>query len=151
MSVHSFVGFMADFPEGDPDDRPFGRELAEFVRAGLLSAGFEVSVQADCVWAWSLRTHHAGWTIETTVGLVDDTDSDPPRQWLVTNDCGIPLAKKLFGGEVARRARDGALLRFCSALHEHISSDDRFSHVFWYDPETFDGPDDQPTESPQGP
>ena len=82
--------------------------------------------------------------MHTAVGLVDDIECDPPRQWLITNDCTLSLFQKLFGGSAARDRRENLLREICTAMHSAFSADQRFEHVVWYNSDTFDGPNDVP-------
>ena len=84
----------------------------------------------------------------TIVGLVDDMEGTPPRQWLITSHCELGFFKRLFGNKALTEKRDQFLNAFCGKLHAIISSDDRFSHIHWYDEKTFDKPGDQPDTAP---
>ena len=99
--------------------------------------------------AWEMYTREGDLEIMTIVGLVDDFESDPPRQWLITNDCEIPFAKRILGkGKALQKKREVFLRSFCEIIHNTISGDDRFSHVNWYLRETFDQPGDLGAEKP---
>ena len=88
--------------------------------------------------AWEMYTREGDLEIMTIVGLVDDFESDPPRQWLITNDCEIPFAKRILGkGKALQKKREVFLRSFCEIIHNTISGDDRFSHVNWYLRETW--------------
>lgn len=148
MSLRTIVGFVADFPTNSNDDPP-GQELAAFVAQRLSDAGFAVDGPRDREgWAWDFYTKEDELEIMSIVGLVDDMDSDPPRQWLVTNDCELGFFKRLFGAKGLAEKREQLLRKFCDKLHQIISADSRFSHIAWYNKETFDKPDDTPGTSP---
>lgn len=149
MVQRTFAGFVADFPVELDGVTPAGKELANFVAGHLVDAGFTVEgpCERDC-WAWELCTKDDQLEIITTVGLVDDMQSDPPRQWLITNDCDIGRFKRLFAGKTHIKKREQLLRKFCDTLHQIISRDNRFSQIVWYNKETFDKPGDQPSESP---
>lgn len=91
MALRTFVQFVASFPtDRADDDAPAGEELARFVVAQLKSNGFDVRGPEEREgWAWDITSTVDGVVIDTIVGLVDDMESVPPRQWLVTNDAGI--------------------------------------------------------------
>ena len=149
MSVRTFVGFVADFPIEPIDDNPPGKELAVFVAQRLNDAGFAVDDPGDREgWAWDFYTKDDELEIMSLVGLVDDMDSDPPRQWLITNDCELGFFKRLFAAKGLAEKREQFLRKFCDHLHQIISADSRFSHIVWYNKETFDKPEDQPGASP---
>lgn len=150
MSVRTIVGFVADFPTEPIGNDPPGQELAAFVAQGLKDAGFAVEAPGDREgWAWDFYTKDEALEIQSIVGLVDDMDSDPPRQWLITNDCcNQGFLQRLFGTNQPSEQRQQMLRRFCDALHQIISADSRFSHIAWYNEDTFDKLDDQPGASP---
>jgi len=81
-------------------------------------------------------TRSAKFQVYTIVGFVDDTESDPPRQWLITNDSKPDIFKRLFGGNSVVREHEEFLTTFCNRLHQIIDSDDRFSHIVWYNSKT---------------
>jgi len=139
---------VADFPvEADAD--PAGKELAAHVQSILTAAGFSSSSPDEREgWAWEFTTKHDAMTIDSIVGLVDDFESKPPRQWLVTNNCKLPLLKRICGGAGAAAKRDSILKGFCTAIHAAISADSRFSDIVWYNAKTFDKLNDEPGESP---
>ncbi|MCA2949054.1 MAG: hypothetical protein ACK5EU_16735 [Pseudanabaena sp.] len=150
MSVRTIVGFVADFSTEPIGNDPSGKELAAFVAQRLKDAGFAVEAPNNREdWAWDFYTKDDELKIQTIVGLVDDMDSDPPRQWLITNDCcELGFFQRLFGTNHLAEKRKQMLRRICEALHQIISADSRFSHIVWYDEDTFDNPDDQPGASP---
>lgn len=146
-----FVGLVADFPtERDEEGEAPGKELTEFTRSAFKDGGFEVTEAWDNGgWSWQFDfSTREGARITTTIGFVDDMESNPPRQWLVTNDISLPFFKKLFGGAALKESASAILKKYCEALHGKISSDSRFKHVLWYDPQTFDQPGDEPTQHP---
>lgn len=150
MTVRTFVGFVADFPSQRKEDEPPGRELAQFIYASLVRAGFNTTRPENRGdYAWDMVTRQDGLEIVTIVGLVGDLESDPPRQWLITNDCHIPFFRKLLGqGQEWRARRERLLRRFCEAIHQSMSDDRRFSAIYWYWADTFDQAGDQPGEEP---
>lgn len=149
MSLRSFVGFVAEFPAEHDDIDPPGKELAAFVAARLRNAGFDVTEPTDREgWAWDFDITHDRLKIISIVGLVDDMNSDPPRQWLITNDCQLGFFSRVFGGQALAHKRDRFLRELCDALHEIISTDTRFSHIAWYNKETFDKESDVSSDSP---
>lgn len=149
MTLHTIVGFVGDFPVRDDGVEPAGKELAEFVHAQLTKAGLRTSVpQIREGWAWDMYTRDGDRQAMTIVGLVDDMDGNPPRQWLITNDCSIPLFKRLFGKGEFEAKRETLLKHLCETLHTSMSSDARFSHVTWYKKDTFDKPGDVPSSKP---
>jgi len=143
MSVRTFVGFVADFPTENNDFAAPGKELAAFVSKGLKDAGFTVDEPCDNGWAWDFSTKDGKLEIMSIVALVDDKDSIPPRQWLITNYCELGFFQRLFGAKTLAETREHFLRKFCDNLHQIISADSRFSHIVWYDEETFDKPNDQ--------
>ena len=149
MSVKTYVGFVADFPAEPNGDNPPGQELAAFVAQRLKNAAFAVDDLGDRDgWAWDLCTKDDELEIMSVVGLVDDMDDNPPRQWLITNDCELGLFKRFLGAKGLAEKREQFLRNFCNNLHQIISADARFSHIVWYNKETFDKPDDQPGDTP---
>jgi hypothetical protein len=100
------------------------------------------------VLGFAVMTREAELEVLSIVGLVDDFEATPPRQWLVTNDCAIPLARRYFGRAEFEKKRESLLRQVCEALHSAVSSDPRFSSVTWYDARTFDKPGDVPSERP---
>ncbi len=147
--LHTIVGFVADFPVRDNGVEPAGSELAQFVHAQLTKIGLSTSSPEEREgWAWDMVTRDGELDIVSIVGLVDDMQATPPRQWLVTNDCTVPLLKKLFGRAAFEARRESFLLRLCEGLHAAMISDSRFSHVTWYDARTFDKPGDVPSAQP---
>lgn len=149
MSVRTFVGFVADFPIKHDGGDPAGKELADFVAQHLVQAGFTVDGPSDREgWAWDLYTKEDELEIMTIVGFVDDMEATPPRQWLITSDCELGFFKRLFRTKTLIERRDQFLRTFCETLHGIISVDDRFSHITWYNKETFDKPGDQPAATP---
>ncbi len=149
MSVRSFVGFVADFPTQHNGLDPPGKELADLIAHRLADAGFAVDGPGDREgWAWECYTKDDQLEIITIVGFVDDMELDPPRQWLITNYCELGFLRRLFGGKLLEEKRCRFLRRFCEAMHQFITCDDRFSGVVWYNKETFDRPGDQPGATP---
>ncbi len=149
MSVRTYVGFVADFPTEPIGNDPSGQELAAFVVQRLRDAGFAVEAPGDREgWAWDFYTKYDELEIQSIVGLVDDMESQPPRQWLITNDCEPGLFQRLFSGNRLAEKRKLLRRRFCDSLHQIMSADSRFSHIVWYNKDTFDKPDDQPAASP---
>lgn len=147
--LHTIVGFVADFPVKNDGVEPAGKELAQFVHAQLTKIGLATSLPENHEgWAWEMVTRDGDLEVVSIVGLVDDMQGTPPRQWLVTNDCGVPLLKKLFGRADFEVKRESLLRRLCEALHAGMRGDSRFSHVTWYDQHTFDKPGDVPSDKP---
>ena len=144
MTVCSYVGFVAAFPAGDDSDNPPGIELAEFVTAELRSAGFNSGRPEDREgWAWEFITIHKDCEIQSIVGLVDDMKATPPRQWLITNDLQSGFFARLIGGKKLASHHSTVIHEFCSALNRIMHTDSRFTHVVWYNKDTFDMPGDQ--------
>ncbi len=149
MAVRTFVGFVADFPSDRKDDIPPGEELANFIQSVLSNSGFHSKKPNNREgWAWEIHTKDGDTEILTIVGLVDDMESDPPRQWLITNDCDISLLKKLFAKKRFMVKREDLLRRFCETIHNTILKDSRFSHVYWYFKKSFDQAGDKPALEP---
>lgn len=150
MPVRTIAGFVAAFPsERKADGAPAGRPLAEFIATQLRATGFNVLGPTERQgWAWNISATVDGVRIDTIIGLVDDIESTPPRQWLITNDHAVGIWNRLFGSRAQREQRELAIRRYCETIHKTISSDDRFSHIFWYNQETFDRPDDSPWTMP---
>ncbi|HLX64476.1 MAG TPA: hypothetical protein VKX17_24595 [Planctomycetota bacterium] len=146
--VHAFVGFVADFPALESGGDPNGKELADFVYAKYSKVGLVLSPPSDNGWAWDLHTRVDELDIYTIVGEVGDMNSNPPRQWLVTNDCRIPIFRRLFGRVAFEKKREFALRKLCECLHAAMTNDSRFSHINWYDAATFDKPGDVPSNKP---
>jgi len=117
-SPHTIVGFVADFPVRKDGVEPAGKELAQFVHTHLTKIGLRTSSPEDWEsWAWDMVTRDGDLEVLTIVALVDDMDATPPRQWLVTNDCAVPLLKKFFGRAEFETRRDSLLRRLCEGLH----------------------------------
>jgi hypothetical protein len=149
MVMKTNVGFVADFPTDRIDDDPEGKELANFIATTLANAGFEVDgPHAEKEWAWDLRSEADQLTVTSVVGLVDDMESKPPRQWLITNECHIGFVNRIWGGRSLEERRQRTIRRVCEALHQAMRSDPRFSHILWYDRETMDKPGDRPSIEP---
>ena len=150
MILRTFVAFVATFPtDRGEDDSPAGKELADFVAAKLRNAGVDVHGPEEREgWAWDITANVNGTPIDTIVGFVDDMDSASPRQWLITNDSRMGLWSRMFGSRDRWNKRESALRRYCETLHATLTSDPRFSHILWYDNETFDKPRDEPSSSP---
>lgn len=147
--LHPLVGFVADFPVRDDGDEPAGRALANFIRGTFTATGLCVSQPEDNGWGWKLRVTEGDLVAQTTISLVDDMDSSPPRQWLITNDCSLSFLRRLFGGVELVARRHLLLSRVCNAIHRAMRNDARFSHVLWYRAETFDKPGDVPGDQPE--
>jgi hypothetical protein len=150
MTLRTVVGFVADFPiDHGADDSAPGRLLADFLAAQLKSSGIEtVGPYEREGWAWDISANVDGIPIVTIVGLVGDMDSTPPRQWLVTNEASFGIWSRLFCSRTKREQAEVSLRRYCEALHAILVSDDSFSHLLWYDIETFDRPGDKPEPMP---
>ena len=150
IPVRTIVGFVAAFPsEREADDAPAGRSLAEFIAMQLRTAGFNLLGPTERQgWAWDISATVDGVVIDTIIGLVDDMEATPPRQWLITNDHTVGIWNRLFGSRAQREQRELAIRRYCETIHKTISSDDRFSHILWYNMETFDRPGDSPGTMP---
>ncbi|MDB6024420.1 MAG: hypothetical protein JWM68_643 [Verrucomicrobiales bacterium] len=154
--LHTIVGFFADFPVTQQAVEPAGKELATFFYQELLKAGFVASAPEDYEgWAWDICTSDGAAHVTTRVGLVDDMDTAPPRQWLVTNEGSTmrPLLKRLFGGDnfnkaLADEKQEMLLRRVCETLHTVTKRESRFSHLTWYNERTFDKPGDVPNDKP---
>jgi hypothetical protein len=136
--LRTIVGFVASFPVAD--EPPIGGELAAFVRAALSAGGLFASAPEDLDWAWEITTPADGLAARTLVGHVGDMDSDPPRQWLVSTSCAIPLLQRLVGRARREVVRDRLLRRIQAALDAAMRVSPRFSHVTWYDEASFDRP-----------
>jgi hypothetical protein len=148
VTIKSYVGFVADFPQ-DYADGPPGKELADHIYSILVNAGINTETPEEREgWAWEFDSKRSDMTVHSIVGFVGDIESTPPRQWLITNDCSVPFMKRIFGGSTILRKRDEALRDICMAIHEAIAADERFSHIVWYNPKTFDQPDDIPGNAP---
>ena len=153
--LHTIVGFVAHFPVVQGVE-PAGKELATFLWEELLKAGLIASEPEDYEgWAWDICSCDGATHVTTRVGLVDDMDDSPPRQWLVTNEVLTvrPLLKRLFGGDnfdqTAAEEKERMLLqRVCEALHSVMKREPRFSHITWYNERTFDKPGDVPSDKP---
>jgi hypothetical protein len=149
MPLHTIVGFVADFPVREDGVEPAGKELAEFAHALLTKAGFNPSAPQDHEgWAWDMSTRDGELHVTTVIGLVDDMESKPPRQWLITNDCSLPLFKRLFRKAELKAKQESLLRRLCETLQVSMSGDTRFSHITWHDKHTFDRPGDVPSTEP---
>ena len=153
--LHTIVGFIADFPAKayGPEHgvEPAGKELSVFLHSELNKAGFTVAAPEDYEgWAWDICVRDGAAEVTTRVGLVDDMNTSPPRQWLVTNDGYTirPFLKRLFGGAEKTADHEPLLRRVCNVLHTAMANDARFSHLKWYDAQTFDKPGDVPTDKP---
>jgi len=148
-SPRTFVGFVANFPVDASGSEPAGKALAQFVHSLFVKAGLNSSTPADREgWAWEIHTRDGDLEVTTIVGLVDDMEATPPRQWLVTNTCRIPLLKRLFAAANSQGSRDRMLQALCDVLHTGISRDERFEHVLWYEEKSFDKPGDVPGAHP---
>lgn len=150
MTPRTFVAFVADFPTArGGDDSPAGRELAGFVATQLGNFGIDVRGPNEREgWAWDITASLNGTSIATIVGLVDDMDSTPPRQWLITNDFEPSFWNRLLGSSKKRMQREIELRRYCETLHAALSADPRFSQIYWYNKMTFDKPGDKPSAPP---
>lgn len=149
MPIRTIVGFVADFSTEPSDNDTPGRDLAAFVTDRLRSAGFATDEPDERGgWAWEIFTKKDNLTILSIVGLVDDMESDPPRQWLITNNCELGFFKRMFGGKGLNAMRDNFLRELCEELHQILCTDTRFSEIVWYEKETFDQPNDQPGTKP---
>lgn len=150
MPLRTIVGFVASFPsEREADDAPAGRFLAEFIATQLRTAGFNlIGPNERQGWAWDISATVDGINIDTIIGLVDDLESKPPRQWLITIDHAVGIWNRLFGSRSQRDQREFAMRKFCEIIHKTITSDDRFSHIFWYNKDTCDRPGDSPGTTP---
>lgn len=150
MTPRTIVAFVADFPtDRGEDDSPAARELAGFVVAQLRNAGIDVRGPEELEgWAWGITASLNGTPVNTIVSLVDDMESTPPRQWLITNDSELSLWSRMFGSSGRRHQREISLRRYCETLHAALTADPRFSDILWYNKETFDKTGDQPGLSP---
>ena len=149
MAPKTYVGFVAEFPDDYDGGDPAGFELAEFVSSELRSLGYSVESPFDNEgWSWEFVTKSAKLQVYTIVGFVGDTESEPPRQWLITNDSKPGILKRLVGGNSIVMEHEEFLTTFCNQMHRIIDSDDRFSHIAWYNSNTFDQPNDQPSSKP---
>ena len=148
-TVRPYVGFVADFPSEQAAGKPAGEELASFLHDALAERGIHTTpLENRDDFAWEMRWDGADVEVTTLLGFVGDMDSDPPRQWLVTNDAHLPLLRRLLGGRALRAAGREAVRRMVEALHEILASDGRFEHVLWHRAETFDQPGDEPATAP---
>lgn len=150
MALRTFVAFVANFPsDRSEDNAPAGRELASFVATELRNAGIDVRGPEEREgWAWDISASVNETPINTIVGLVDDMDSSPPRQWLITNDSELSLWNRLFDSRGRRHQREMALRQYCETLDAALKADSRFSHILWYNKDTFDKPDEESGLSP---
>lgn len=150
MPVRTIAGFVAAFPsEREADDSPPGRFLAEFIATQLRTEGFNLLGPTERQgWAWDISATVDGIVMNSIVGLVDDTESTPPRQWLITNDHIVGIWSGLFGSQAQRDQRKLAMRRYCEIIHKTMASDDRFSHILWYNKDTIDRPGDSPGTTP---
>lgn len=150
MTLRTYVGFVANFPsDRGQDDSPAGKELADFVAAELKRAGIDLRGPDEREgWAWDITANVNGTLIDTIVGLVDDMESKPPRQWLITNESGLSFWNRMFGSRQLLDQRERSLRQYCETLHHTLTSDPRFSHILWYSKETFDKPGDEAGPSP---
>jgi hypothetical protein len=145
--LHTIVGCVAEFPISDGPTP--GEELAHFLHARLTQAGLSPSEPFEQEgWAWEMFTVEGEVAVRTLVGFVGDMESQPPRQWLVTNTCEVPFLKRWFGRADFERKREALLRRLCDSLHATLRADSRFSQVHWYDERTFDGAGDVPSDAP---
>ena len=150
MTVRTIVGFVAAFPsDREGDGAPAGRLLAEFIATNLRSTGFNLLGPNERQgWAWDMSATKDSITVNTTVGLVDDMESTPPRQWLVTNDYTVSIWNRIFGSRSQHEQRDRSIRRYCEAIQKIMESDGRFSQILWSNKATFDRPGDSPGYSP---
>lgn len=148
MSLHTFTGFVAEFPVVYDGIHTDGQELAEFIAIKMRDKGFSTQAPSNSGDSWDFYTTQDQFEIFTTVGFVGDSKSDPPRQWLITNQRSAGLFQRLFGSKSQTEQHIQFLRSFCESMHQVISEDDRFSNILWYDSATFDKPDDQPADSP---
>ncbi len=128
------------------------RLLGDFL-LNSLQRNFELKVSIFSAnrtprWAWDISATVDGIVINTIVGLVDDTEATPPRQRLITNDHIVGIWSRLFGSQAQRDQRELAMRRYCETIHKIMASDDHFSHIFWYNKDTFDRPGDSPGTTP---
>ena len=115
--------------------RPPGRELALFVSDVLTEARLPHQGPLDREgWAWTLQAQQDFTHVEIIVGFTDDD----PRQWLITMEGHVSLARGLAIGGNADEARDAALRPFCLALDRALKYDPRFNEIRWYSVEEFD-------------
>lgn len=149
MPLHTIVGFVAYFPMREDGLEPAGKELAEFVHAQLTKSGLGTSAPENREgWAWEMHTRDGDLQATTIIGLVDDMAHQPPRQWLITNDCDLPFFSRLFGQARLTTKREILLRRVCETLHASMNGDSRFSHLKWYNEDTFDKLGDVPCSQP---
>ena len=150
MTIRTIAGFVAAFSsEREADDSPPGRLLAEFIATQLRTEGFNLLGPTERQgWAWDISATVDGIVINTIVGLVDDTESTPPGQWLITNDQTVDIWSRLFGSRAQRDQRELAMRKYCETIHKTMASDARFSQIFWYNKDTFDRPGDCPGTLP---
>jgi hypothetical protein len=128
--LRTLVSFEADFPT---DGQPSGRELAEFVADAIRKQGITVSGPNNREdWAWNIRYHTEGLSVETIVGFSDDG----PRQWQVHNYAPVPFFQRLMRRDDP--ARQALLRSYCESIDKAIKRDPRFKNIRWYDAETFD-------------
>jgi hypothetical protein len=108
MPLRTIVAFVASFPsEREADDAPAGRFHAEFIATHLRTAGFNlIGPNERQGWAWDISATLYGINLDTIIGLVDDMESKPPRQWLITIDHAVGVWNRLFGSRSQRNQRD---------------------------------------------
>jgi hypothetical protein len=151
LMLHTFAGFVADFPVRVDGMEPAGRELANFIHDALANAGLCPSRPEDNGWAWVLFTKDGFLEAQTIIGLIDDVQATPPRQWLITNDYRLPLYRRLLHTRNSRERQQTLLHRVCVAIHDAMGLDARFASVLWYRADTFDKPGDMPSTQPDVP
>ena len=123
------INFLYERKAGEPP----GKELAQHLSEGLISAGFHVSEPQNREdWAWDFLLDRNGYQIESIVGYVNNS----PIQWLITTHLHFSFWKKLFPGSVKAQA-ESELKSYCQTIHE-LLSDSRFQTVRWYDQRDFD-------------
>jgi len=133
--MRSFVSFKTDFSNDTKAEDTPGQELAQYLCEGLCSAGFEVKgPQNREDWAWDFLLSKEAYQIESIVGYVDDD----PIQWLITTHLHLSFWKKLFGGASIKTKAGKNLRSYCQAIHQLLSSDNRFRSVRWYEQQDFD-------------
>ena len=114
MTVRTYVGFVAAFPDEYDGGAPAGIELAEFISTQLNNRGFDTDSPTERGgYAWEFGSDVSEYKIWTIVGLVGDLDSNPPRQWLIMNDSKPGLFKRLFRGKQAVDEHQKSLRHFC--------------------------------------
>lgn len=146
----SFVGFVADFPSTRDEGVAAGEELTVFLHGQLAQAGFKLTEPIENGshgWDFTGRSDD-GIKVFTTVGLVDDLEGEPPRQWLMTNEAPLPFFSRVFGKSKAEVRRNAFLKDYCGAIHRAMTADGRFSEIWWHDMRTFDLHGDQPGREP---